>query len=299
MEYSPPDKVAICNLASIALPSSIQDGQYDFQKLHAVSKVVAFNLNWIIDVNYYTVPEAPGPSRTSPESQTTSKAICKTVWEILQKKILNLAMDLGMFICQHQCLNVHLQSPILGQLTSMHFYCWKKGLKTSMYCLCMHPTAQAIQFTLVVLVIKQAKDAQHGVSGPAQAVQVMKPHKPRQSMNKYVSIAMNDMVALACSSTLASATVTTLMASPDYTMVVKVESSSAPLPTPGASASGTEQPLVAAPAEENSKGKGKTEEKEIDPKNAAALERVKQRKYKEVKLQCSLKNMEACLMCSG
>lgn len=59
IEYSAPDEVAVCNLASIALPSFITpDKTYDFKKLHAVAKVVAFNLNRIIDVNYYPVPEA-------------------------------------------------------------------------------------------------------------------------------------------------------------------------------------------------------------------------------------------------
>lgn len=49
---------AVCNLASIALPSFIKNGEYDFQKLHDVVKVVAYNLNRIIDVNYYPVKEA-------------------------------------------------------------------------------------------------------------------------------------------------------------------------------------------------------------------------------------------------
>ncbi len=58
IEYSSPDETAVCNLASIALPSFIEDGKYNFQKLHDVAKVVAFNLNRIIDKNYYPIPEA-------------------------------------------------------------------------------------------------------------------------------------------------------------------------------------------------------------------------------------------------
>lgn len=58
IEYSSPDETAVCNLASLALPTYVKDGVYDFHKLHAVAKVVAFNLNRIIDVNYYPVPEA-------------------------------------------------------------------------------------------------------------------------------------------------------------------------------------------------------------------------------------------------
>lgn len=58
VEYSSPDETAVCNLASIALPSFVSHSQYDFKKLHDVAKVVAYNLNRIIDVNYYPIPEA-------------------------------------------------------------------------------------------------------------------------------------------------------------------------------------------------------------------------------------------------
>ncbi|OBZ71512.1 Ribonucleoside-diphosphate reductase large chain [Grifola frondosa] len=58
IEYSSPDETAVCNLASIALPSFVEEGRYNFQKLHDVAKVVAFNLNRIIDANYYPIPEA-------------------------------------------------------------------------------------------------------------------------------------------------------------------------------------------------------------------------------------------------
>ncbi|KAF8895575.1 ribonucleotide reductase alpha subunit [Infundibulicybe gibba] len=328
IEYSSPDETAVCNLASLALPTFISNGKYDFQKLHDVTKVVAFNLNRIIDVNYYPIPEArnsnmrhrpigigvqgladafmalhmpfdspaakelniqifetiyhaaleassemaetDGPYQTwegSPAHQgqlqfdlwgvtpsglwdwdtlrekiartglrnslltapmptaSTSqilgfnecfepytsniytrrvlagefqvvcpwllrelvdlglwddnmknmiiahngsiqniptipdnvKAIYKTVWEISQKKVLDLAADRGAFICQSQSLNVHLQAPTLGQLTSMHFYGWKKGLKTGMYYLRTRPAAQAIQFTVDQSVLNDAK----------------------------------------------------------------------------------------------------------------------------------------------
>ena len=58
IEYTSPDETAVCNLASLALPTFIKDGVYDFQKLHDVTKVVAYNLNRIIDINYYPIPEA-------------------------------------------------------------------------------------------------------------------------------------------------------------------------------------------------------------------------------------------------
>ena len=62
MEYSSPEETAVCNLASIALPTFIEgtgpDKVYNFQRLHDVSKVVCKNLNRIIDINYYPVPSA-------------------------------------------------------------------------------------------------------------------------------------------------------------------------------------------------------------------------------------------------
>lgn len=58
IEYTAPDEVAVCNLASLALPKYVVDGKFDHQKLYEVTKVVTRNLNKIIDINYYPVPEA-------------------------------------------------------------------------------------------------------------------------------------------------------------------------------------------------------------------------------------------------
>ncbi|MCU0439925.1 MAG: ribonucleoside-diphosphate reductase subunit alpha [Raineya sp.] len=58
MEYTSADEVAVCNLASLALPKYINNGKFDHQRLYEVTKVVTKNLNKIIDINYYPVPEA-------------------------------------------------------------------------------------------------------------------------------------------------------------------------------------------------------------------------------------------------
>jgi len=76
------------------------------------------------------------------------KDLYKTVWEIKQKVILDQAADRGAFICQSQSLNIHMPDPSVSKLTSMHFYAWKKGLKTGMYYLRSRPKADAIQFTV-------------------------------------------------------------------------------------------------------------------------------------------------------
>ncbi|MCH7411781.1 ribonucleoside-diphosphate reductase subunit alpha [Belliella sp. DSM 111904] len=76
------------------------------------------------------------------------KDLYKTVWEISQKNIIDMAADRGAYICQSQSMNVFLQDPNFGKLTSMHFYAWKKGLKTGMYYLRSQAAASAIQFTV-------------------------------------------------------------------------------------------------------------------------------------------------------
>jgi ribonucleoside-diphosphate reductase alpha chain len=76
------------------------------------------------------------------------KELYKTVWEIKQKTIIDMAADRGAFICQSQSMNVFLDAPNYAKLTSMHFYAWKKGLKTGMYYLRTKPAVDAIKFTL-------------------------------------------------------------------------------------------------------------------------------------------------------
>lgn len=321
MEYTSKDEVAVCNLASIALPKYIKaDGTFDHQKLYEITKVVTRNLNRVIDINYYPVPEArnsnmrhrpigigvqgladtfaimklpfesdaakklntdifetiyyaametsmelaikEGPYETfkgSPVSKgifqfdmwgvtpnsgnwdwyslkqkvrkhgvrnslllapmptaSTSqilgnnecfepftsnlyvrrvlsgefivankylmqdliaiglwddrmmnkikaengsiqnipeipqhiRELYKTVWEISQKTIIDMSADRGAFICQSQSLNIHLIDANFGKMTSMHFYAWKKGLKTGMYYLRTKAATDAIKFTV-------------------------------------------------------------------------------------------------------------------------------------------------------
>lgn len=319
LEYTSPDEVAVCNLASIALPKFVKDGRFDFDKLFEITRVATRNLNKVIDINYYPVPEARnsnmrhrpiglgvqgladvfilmryafdseearrlnadifetiyfaamtescnqaeihGPYSTfagSPLSQgqfqfdlwgvepsgrwdwnslrervmrvgvrnslllapmptaSTSqilgnnecfepytsnlytrrtlagehivvnkhlmrdlvrlglwndemrqmimanngsiqsievipeeiRMLYKTAYEISQRVIIDQAADRGAYICQSQSLNVFVESPTFAKLTSMHFYAWKKGLKTGMYYLRSRAAVDPIKFTL-------------------------------------------------------------------------------------------------------------------------------------------------------
>lgn len=494
IEYSSPDETAVCNLASLALPSFIENGVYDFKKLHAVTKVITYNLNRIIDVNYYPIPEAKrsnfrhrpigvgvqgladafmalrmpfdsqaakelnikifetiyhasleascelaerdGPYETwmgSPAQQgqlqydlwgvtptdlwdwtslkaqiarhglrnsllvapmptaSTSqilgnnecfepytsniytrrvlagefqvvcpwllrelvdlglwddnmknmiiahngsiqnipnipddtKAIYKTVWEISQKKVLDLAADRGAFICQSQSLNVHLQAPTMGQLTSMHFYGWKKGLKTGMYYLRTRPAAQAIQFTVDQSLLKEAK-RQNTAAATASKVAVSGTPAVAPAPVASIPTPVSSKAASPVRSAIAPATPTKVEEEPKIKeepitpvplKFLPISSSSTPSSTssPAIAESSSTATLVNTSPE--SKGKAadvssinldslSLDEKtrkaaEADPEFAAALIRKKEREYEEEKLMCSLENKEACLMCSG
>ncbi|MGB0452772.1 MAG: ribonucleoside-diphosphate reductase subunit alpha [Bacteriovoracaceae bacterium] len=76
------------------------------------------------------------------------KKLYKTVWEISQKVIIEMAKGRGPYICQGQSMNVHMQEPNFGKLSSMHFYAWKAGLKTGMYYLRTRAAVNAVQFTV-------------------------------------------------------------------------------------------------------------------------------------------------------
>ncbi len=76
------------------------------------------------------------------------KDLYKTVWEISQKCIIDMAADRGRFIDQSQSMNLFMESPTMSKLSSMHMYAWKQGLKTGMYYLRSKAKARPIQFSL-------------------------------------------------------------------------------------------------------------------------------------------------------
>jgi len=76
------------------------------------------------------------------------KQLYKTAWEIKQRTLIDMAAERGPYICQSQSLNLFVAEPTVAKLTSMHFYAWKKGLKTGIYYLRTQAPSQAIKFTL-------------------------------------------------------------------------------------------------------------------------------------------------------
>jgi ribonucleoside-diphosphate reductase alpha chain len=91
---------------------------------------------------------ANGSIQNIDEIPADIKELYKTVWEIKQRNIIDMAADRGAYICQSQSLNLFVDNPNTSKLTSMHFYAWKKGLKTGMYYLRTQAATQAVQFTV-------------------------------------------------------------------------------------------------------------------------------------------------------
>ena len=121
-------------------------GEYMVMNEYLVKDLVSLNL-WNQEMK-----DAIIASDGSIQSITTIpnkiKNIYKTIWEIKQKSIIDMAADRGKYICQSQSLNLFLESPSTAKLTSMHFYAWEKGLKTGIYYLRSRPSSKAIQFTI-------------------------------------------------------------------------------------------------------------------------------------------------------
>ena len=91
---------------------------------------------------------ANGSIQGIPEISDEIKQRYKTVWEIKQKTLIDMSADRGAYICQSQSLNLFVQEPTISKLSSMHFYAWKRGLKTGLYYLRTKPGVQAIKFTI-------------------------------------------------------------------------------------------------------------------------------------------------------
>ena len=91
---------------------------------------------------------ANGSIQNIPDIPENLKALYKTAWEISQKSIIEMAADRGAYICQSQSMNIFMENANFAKLTSMHFYGWKKGLKTGMYYLRTKAASDAIKFTV-------------------------------------------------------------------------------------------------------------------------------------------------------
>lgn len=112
-----------------------------------------FLVNDLIDLNLWNADmqaklvKSKGSVQDIPSIPEHIKQIYKTTWEIKQRYVIDHAARRGKYICQSQSLNLYFPQPTANQLSSAHFYAWKKGLKTGMYYLRAKPASEALNFS--------------------------------------------------------------------------------------------------------------------------------------------------------
>lgn len=76
------------------------------------------------------------------------RKIYRTVWEVSQKVVIDMATDRAVFVCQSQSMNIHMANPTIDQIASLHLYAWKRGLKTGMYYLRTKAAKNSVKVTV-------------------------------------------------------------------------------------------------------------------------------------------------------
>ncbi|GMM32479.1 ribonucleotide-diphosphate reductase subunit [Martiniozyma asiatica (nom. inval.)] len=205
-----------------------------------------------------------GSIQSLPNIPDEIKALYKTVWEIPQKAIIDMAADRGAYIDQSQSMNIHLKNPTMGKLTSMHFYGWKKGLKTGMYYLRTQAAAAAIQFT----VDADSASSAGGVDAVLDKLVIKK------YIAKKVTQAENVEAAIPTKPKHIEQEMAKLNITQDQT----------PLPVP--SSPSTTDTASTESSETGAAATEKAEDEDVDIFNSKVI-------------ACAIDNPEACTMCSG
>lgn len=132
-------------------------GEFTVLNQHLLKDLMALGL-WTEDIKNQIIAQG-GSVQEVAEIPSDLKELYKTVWEIKQRTLIDMAADRGAFIDQSQSFNAFIAQPTAAKLTSMHFYSWKKGLKTGMYYLRSRPAADAIKFTVDQQKLKARTDS--------------------------------------------------------------------------------------------------------------------------------------------
>ena len=157
----------------------VLSGEFIIVNKHLLKDLVSLGL-WTNSMKNKIIA-ANGSIQHIEEIPSDVKELYKTVWEIKQRNLIDMAADRGAYICQSQSLNLFVDNPTTSKLTSMHFYGWKKGLKTGMYYLRSQAATQAVQFTVekqgskevepVIPIINQSDVEPTQIDGPACTMQ--------------------------------------------------------------------------------------------------------------------------------
>jgi len=121
-------------------------GEFTVVNTHLIRKLKNMGI-WSRDVKN-SIIRANGSVQGFDDLDQATKDVFRTVWEISQKSVIDMAADRGAFVDQSQSMNLFVESPTMGKISSMHMHAWEKGLKTGMYYLRTKSKSKAIQFTL-------------------------------------------------------------------------------------------------------------------------------------------------------
>merc|ERR1712051_207575 len=161
-------------------------GEFVQVNRHLLNDLVKRKL-WTEDLRMQLI--ACNGSVQSLELPADLRELYKTVWEIKQRIVLDMAADRGAYIDQSQSLNIHMVDATTSKLSSMHFHGWQSGLKTGMYYLRTKAAADAIKFTVEVDKMRKASSGGSSGASPAEdkegaarrAIEELKAAEPAQT----------------------------------------------------------------------------------------------------------------------
>ena len=125
---------------------SVLSGTFPVINNHLYNDLKKLNM-WNIDI-VNDIIRNNGSIQEIPSIPDRLKSIYKTSWELKAKIMVDFALDRGEYIDQSQSFNVFMETPTIGDLSSMFMYSWSRGMKTGMYYLRRKPQVQAIKFTV-------------------------------------------------------------------------------------------------------------------------------------------------------
>jgi ribonucleoside-diphosphate reductase alpha chain len=134
----------------------VLSGEYLVVNKHLVADLIKLGL-WSKEMKD-TIIAQNGSIANIPEIPQNIKDIYKNVWEISMKSVIEQARDRGVFVDQMQSMNLFMSNPNYKKLTSMHFYAWKKGLKTGIYYLRSKSSSSAGKFSVDPELEKKLRD---------------------------------------------------------------------------------------------------------------------------------------------
>merc|ERR1712032_56810 len=123
------------------------------------------------------------------------KELYKTVWEIKQRIVLDMAADRGAYIDQSQSLNIHMTDASTAKLSSMHFHGWNLGLKTGMYYLRTKAAVDAVKVTVEVDKVRRASTTDHSSGNSAEE----KESSTRSAIEKLKAAELSQAGCINCS----------------------------------------------------------------------------------------------------